>query len=465
MTVFAWLLAMLMAAMPVPSFPPPEPLEVHQVTDLMEVLRSVGFSGNGLSTAYAVAMAESSANARAHNGNAGTGDNSYGLFQINMLGAMGPERLRQYGLSSYEDLYDPYVNARVAYQMSRGGTRWGDWSTYNDGSYRDYLGDRNATVSFGGAEGTVNDKFSNGGTTAKDSKPYVAPMTRGETAESYGFVESLMNSDPDLKKLFDQAVKEGWTSQKFQAGLRDTNWFKTRSSTERAFLTEQYGDPATANQKRDAAWIHVRQLANKLGIVEGPELGHIFDDWAYKVVAQGWSDDQLRNEIAKYISFGATGQQWEGEAGQIMQKLHSNAYDMGVEMDRSWYEQAVRMTVSGQTTEQDYQNEIRKQARSLYSNWSKQIDAGQSVKDLASPYMQSMAQILELPPGSINLFDPTIKQALQYKDPQSGQSSVKQLWQFENDLRNDDRWKKTKNAQDSMMQVAHQVLSDFGVKH
>jgi hypothetical protein len=79
--------------------------------------------------------------------------------------------------------------------------------------------------------------------------------------------------------------------------------------------------------------------------------------------------------------------------------------------------------------------------------------------------MQSMSQILELPAGSINLFDPTIKSALQAKDKATGANAVKPIWQFENDLRSDSRWKSTQNAQNSMMQVAHQVLSDFGVKN
>jgi hypothetical protein len=79
--------------------------------------------------------------------------------------------------------------------------------------------------------------------------------------------------------------------------------------------------------------------------------------------------------------------------------------------------------------------------------------------------MQSMSQILELPQGSINLFDPTIKQALDYKNPTTLQSEAKPLWQFENEIRNDPRWRKTQNAQNSIMQVAHQVLADFGVKY
>lgn len=108
-------------------------------SSLMGILSGAGFSGKSLQTAYAIMMAESGGRSGAHNGNAGTGDNSYGLFQINMLGAMGPERLRQYHLGSNNDLFDPATNARVAYQMSHGGTKWTDWSTYKSGAYKKYL--------------------------------------------------------------------------------------------------------------------------------------------------------------------------------------------------------------------------------------------------------------------------------------------------------------------------------------
>lgn len=125
---------------------------------------------------------------------------------------------------------------------------------------------------------------------------------------------------------------------------------------------------------------------------------------------------------------------------------------------------ASRNVISGLATQQDFESQLRNQAKAAYSFWSKQIDAGQSVSDLASPYTQTMSQLLELPPGSVNLFDPTIKLALQHRD-NTGKSIVKPLWEFENEIRNDPRWKKTNNAQNSMMQVAHQVLSDFGVTY
>jgi murein DD-endopeptidase MepM/ murein hydrolase activator NlpD len=99
--------------------------------------KSAGFSGDALVKAVAIAMAESGGNIYAHN--AVPPDNSYGLWQINMLGAMGPERRKRFGLKSNEELYDPGVNAKVAYAFykSRGG--FADWSTYTGGSYLGYL--------------------------------------------------------------------------------------------------------------------------------------------------------------------------------------------------------------------------------------------------------------------------------------------------------------------------------------
>lgn len=418
--------------------------------DLMTVLKKAGFKGEGLRMAYAIAMAESAGNARAHNGNANTGDNSYGLFQINMLGAMGPERRRQYGLSSNESLFDPLTNAKVAFRMSHGGTNWGPWSTYGNGAYKNYYGSSGASVRNSGGGGG-------------DSGGDHVPMTRSETAESYGYVESLFDAVPELKKKFDKAVKDGWSTERFQAAIRDTHWWKTHSQQERDYLTKTYGDPASAKQEYKQAYTHVRQLAAQMGMVETPSNMKHLKAWAYNAAARGWSDEQLRNDIGKYVFFG--NDTWQGQGGEVQQKLHDYAYQMGVKMSGDWYAKNTRNVLRGLATEQDYMSEIRKQAKAQFPQWSKQLDAGQTVQDLASPYLQSMSQILELPGGSINLFDPTIRKAMSFKNPKTGEGAAKPLWQFENELRSDPRWRKTQNAQNSLMQIGHQVLADFGFKY
>lgn len=99
-----------------------------------------GFTGDDLNIAVAVALAESGGNTNSHNST--PPDDSYGLWQINMLGDMGPSRRAQYGLKSNADLYDPAINARVAYGI-RKGSGWDAWTTYKGGKYKQFMDGNN----------------------------------------------------------------------------------------------------------------------------------------------------------------------------------------------------------------------------------------------------------------------------------------------------------------------------------
>src|SRR5580765_411995 len=96
-----------------------------------------GFRGDALTTATAIAFAESSGNPKSHNGV--PPDNSYGLWQINMLGALGPERRHDFHLHSNDQLFDPDTNAKAAFAISNHGHDFGPWSTYTNGAYRHFL--------------------------------------------------------------------------------------------------------------------------------------------------------------------------------------------------------------------------------------------------------------------------------------------------------------------------------------
>jgi hypothetical protein len=94
---------------------------------LSELLSAVGFKGKEHKIAWGIAMRESNARPLAHNGNKRTGDSSYGIFQVNMIGDLGPDRREKFGLTSNNQLYDPVLNAQVAYLMSKGGEDFGAW--------------------------------------------------------------------------------------------------------------------------------------------------------------------------------------------------------------------------------------------------------------------------------------------------------------------------------------------------
>ncbi|ATY11158.1 lytic transglycosylase [Amycolatopsis sp. AA4] len=96
-----------------------------------------GFRGQALTTAVAVALAESGGNPRAHNGT--PPDNSYGLWQVNMLGSLGPARRHEFRLRSDDELFDADENAKAAWAISGHGKSFQPWSTYTNGAYKSHL--------------------------------------------------------------------------------------------------------------------------------------------------------------------------------------------------------------------------------------------------------------------------------------------------------------------------------------
>jgi hypothetical protein len=103
---------------------------------LVQLALNAGFSSTEAPNMAAIALAESGGNPRAHNPN--PPDNSYGLWQINMLGSLEGPRKVQFGISSNEELFDPAVNARAARKVFK-SQGYGAWSVYKNRSYAQYL--------------------------------------------------------------------------------------------------------------------------------------------------------------------------------------------------------------------------------------------------------------------------------------------------------------------------------------
>ena len=119
---------------------PADPLDKYRgVTELddlelKELLKIVGFEGKGLKVAWAIAKKESNGRPLAHNNNPNTGDNSYGIFQINMIGQLGLDRKEKFGIQKNSELFDPVTNAKAAFYMTARGTNFGSWG-YGPNAY------------------------------------------------------------------------------------------------------------------------------------------------------------------------------------------------------------------------------------------------------------------------------------------------------------------------------------------
>src|SRR5215831_15280049 len=99
--------------------------------EIIPLAQNAGFSGQDLQTAVQVALAESSGNPSAW-GDAGIGQGSFGLWQINAYWhpEFGPD---------FSQLYDPQTNANAAFSVySKAGNSFSPWSSFKTGAYGKY---------------------------------------------------------------------------------------------------------------------------------------------------------------------------------------------------------------------------------------------------------------------------------------------------------------------------------------
>lgn len=406
------------------------------------------------------------------------GDRAYGRYQV--MGAnVGAWTAQYYGrrltpgqflanraaqdavargkLKSYVNKYG-YRGAASAWYSGNASLHMSTRSQSGGPSIKGYVDSiMNRATTYKGGGGVSS---GGGGYTA--AAPVKVALDKDELAEQFGLSAALINSSKELKSLFSQAVSGGWSGAKFQAKLKNSKWWKSQSSTLRKYITSKYTDPATFKQKNSAAYAKYNSLAAQVGLAPQLKNGKptsLLKKIAYNAVALGWTDARIKDYLGNFVGLHG-GVMW-GEAGEAFDKMHELAYLNGMKYADTRYKTWVREISAGRSTLENTESYIRKQAAAKYSAFGEQIKAGQNVMDLAAPYIKSASTLLELPETDVDLTEKLVYNAMQ--GGHAGENFP--LWEFENAVRNDPRWRKTNNARESLMTVARQVAKDFGVAY
>lgn len=293
---------------------------------------------------------------------------------------------------------------------------------------------------------------------------YTAPdtLSRDEIAKNYGFALKVIYANPEITQLFEKALAEGWTNAMFQARLQDTNWWQTNSEYARtAWAAEQLGGADWETQKQNAR-LRVQEAATQVGRTLSPEeLATLERRYLYEGWGQASRSRLLMQALSEGIQAAPEGQFMRGGAGDLQEQLANEARRNGLRFSQQFYQSAARSVASGLRTADDWRRDIRQQAASKWPIFGEQIRAGVDVADLASTYVQTMAETFEIDPDSIDLNDPFIVQALAGYDDQ-GKPKAMGLWDFQQKLRKDPRWMNTKQATDEISSIATDVLRSFG---
>ena len=269
-------------------------------------------------------------------------------------------------------------------------------------------------------------------------------------ARDYGFAWALISSNDEWFNIFTQSVLEGATPDRFISRIRGTNTY--RETTE-AFLDSEIlrtSRPAEYNAivGRWKEW-----LQNKSTEIGVPVDENWLDQNA-KYIAQGavktWQVDKVFGEALTV----SENPDLLGRAGQLQDSLRKLALNNGLSISIKEINDYVSQVLRNQITENDAYDTVRRTAANNYQKYSDRILAGTDLKDLASPYTKSMADILEIDPNTIDFDDPLLTDAL------TGDVT---LTDFRQRLRRDPRWQYTQNAQDETLGALSGVLRDFGL--
>jgi hypothetical protein len=125
-----------------------------------------------------------------------------------------------------------------------------------------------------------------------------------------------------------------------------------------------------------------------------------------------------------------------------------------------------QMAYLGDTSTEAIDENLRNEAVKLFPAFKDRIMNGESVLSIASPYIGAVQRILEIPEGSLDLEDPTIRKAMMGRTTTTGDkttTSVTPLWEFEQGLYKDSRWQYTSNARQNLDSKTLDVFSRFGV--
>lgn len=425
------------------------------MASLIDLIHQAGFKGQAAQTMYAIVMAESGGNAHAHNGNSGTGDNSYGLAQINMLGSMGPARLAQYHLKSNDDLFDPLTNLRVAYQMSGGGTNFSPWTTYTRGTYKQYTGNQTAQVS-----------SSSNGQAVMDSSSGAAGsgLSAADYRDALGTMGGLLNTIPELNDILKQATAGGWTAAKFQQAVQSSSWYRTHGAATRELVALRAADPAEYKARVTSAQHKILATARQVGYnINSSQLQGLVN----RLLTEGLDDTTLAQAIAAVPKITAATKlgDLKGQFAATATQLQTLASQYGQNWAQSSTAFRAQQILEGSQTIDTYKQQLIAQAKSMFPGLIHQLDSGMTIADAAAPYQQSMASTLELSPNAVSLNDPLIKRALQGVTTSTGDkatSTLTPVWQFEQQLRSDPRWQFTKNSRDTVSSALVHIGQDWG---
>lgn len=272
---------------------------------------------------------------------------------------------------------------------------------------------------------------------------------------------------PDIAPLIVQAAQTGMDEPSFLAEFQATTWYKTHSDSVRTWITLVNQDPAQALANLQAQEASMQGTLEQLGLQATQSQIMMLSQAS---LAQGWTDQQIKDQIAQAtvvnadgtftFNFGGinstsgkgTSPGGYGALTSLQQSLAALSKQFLINVSPQTIDEWVQNSLtSGQTaaqTEQAFQSYLQDTAISQFPWMQQGIAAGQTPLSLVAPYATMVSNELGVNQNTIDWTQPKWGKLLSAPDPTTGTPTQNPIWKATQQLRQDPQygWSKTPSA-------------------
>ena len=316
---------------------------------------------------------------------------------------------------------------------------------------------------------------------------------KADFLSKYNEQAKFIASVPELGNLLTTAIAQNWAPNQWATQFANTKWAHQHpgdiglAEIKRISTPEQYNTEYNADQSKVASLaeslgikLTPQQLGSQVDINATPSLdqnavtsGQDMTNWLMQHPTA--SDAQITQQMAKYGTIdpttgpGGTLKQFSnslqslaqqyGVLGQVSADGTSKVFD-----NMAASEAAAGGDLSDPAILNKYENQYRTQAMATYKPFADQIANGAKVSDLASPYLNTYASLMEVSPSDIQLGALTGPGAMVSKAlTGDANGQIVNPYDFASQVRSQPAWLNTQNAHATVNSAADYMISKMGM--
>jgi len=265
----------------------------------------------------------------------------------------------------------------------------------------------------------------------------VDKLDKATLQAKFGIAAGIIGADTSLSKVLDDILAQGITSEALMTQMiQGTLWYKNQTDKQRAFVYAKETNPGqfAADLQLNASNIVKQFMGNGIQITAAQAIDYaqqlmqsVIIDASGKVVRY---DQEFLNKImANSIDFSKKstigGKQiynLTGKLETVANELYKRASEYGFDSSMSnerfagWFENSIKGLISGTTNAEDIDNELQKQAMSMFPGLVNQLSQGQTLKQAADPWLNAIAGVWEVDQSTLDVNNPFVQRALNYTD-------------------------------------------------